>query len=270
VVKASNRLIIPNQRAGIASAAAVHWFPKGVVPAGDALLDDLGVRDERRFFFMMADLDQIELMPLPDNERLRIFSATRLTWKRPFPAGFSDFDDKGSDVMIRGLGMFRRITQTRLDIRLVKKGMHVEESMALAAEEGVADQITWLEEMSQAEVREEYKRADIVVEQLRSSMMGMAGLDAMATGRPVIANVRPDTAKSWLKAVPPVCQATDAETVCAHLQRLTNRDERQRVGIAARRFAEHFFSPDAAAEQCLQRLSAASMSAAERQPAAAR
>lgn len=52
----------------------------------------------------------------------------------------TELDYKGSDVMIRGLALFRRRHGVALEIRSVKKGLHVREAMVLAREEGLAVQ----------------------------------------------------------------------------------------------------------------------------------
>lgn len=167
----------------------------------------------------------------------------------------SELNYKGSDIMIRGLGLFVRTTGIPLDIRLAKKGLHVAETMQLAKEEGIDDQITWLEEMSQREVLEECKQADILFDQLGMSVVGMGGLDAMAVGRPLIANGRPEIVEREIGVPSPICQASTPEEVCAQLKRLTaDPDERKRVGLASRRYVEDYFSAERAARICLDYL----------------
>jgi glycosyltransferase involved in cell wall biosynthesis len=252
--------LVAAQRAGIRRAAAVNYFTRGFVPRGDALLDRIGVPDRRRMFFIMTDLETIRPRPMPDNPVVRVFSVARLTWKTPrpradVPGQSSELDYKGSDIMVRGLARFRRATGTPLEIRLVKKGRHVPETMELAAAEGIGDQISWLEEMTQKEVLEEYARADIVFDQLGNAVLGMGGVDAMAAGRPVIANARPGIMDDVFGAPSPICQASTPQEVCAQLERLAfDRGERERVGLLSRRFAEDYFSAERSARLCLERL----------------
>ncbi len=249
--------LISAQREGIRLAVAVNYFARGLVPHGDALLDEIGVRHSQRIFFMMTDLELIQLQPMPHNPILRTFCGARLTWKKPaHPSLVSELDCKGSDIMIRGLGLFARTTGIPLDIRLVKKGAHIAETMQLIEEEGIASQVTWREEMSQQDVLTEYKQADIIFEQLGMSMVGMGGLDAMAMGRPVIANGRPEIMEQVIGVPSPICQAATSEEVCAQLQRLVpSLAERERVGLASRRYIEEYFSAERAAQICLDRLS---------------
>ncbi len=247
---------IQRQRLGIRMSRAVSYFPRGVVPEGDRLLDGIGVSDGRRFFIYMAN----PFIPL-DGEPLsggavRIFCGTRLTWRKPVREGASTLDYKGSDVMIRGLGLFLRRRSIPLEVRIVRKGLDVEETEELARAEGIAHSVEWLEEMSLKDFYRELRRADIVFEQLGDSCVGMAGLDAMAMGKPVIANGRPEVLGRVLPRPLPVCQASTPEEVSEALERLTlDEGYRRRVGEEAREYARRFLSPEYYAERCIEILS---------------
>ncbi len=138
--------------------------------------------------------------------------------------------------MIRGIGIFYRKTRTPLVIHFVEKGVHVEEAKALCAEEGISEFVTWHQEMTQKEVFEYYRDCDISFDQLGNHWVGAGGWDAMATGRPVIANGRPDVYKRlWGKPLP-VCQATTAQEVADWLQRLAEDPNlRTEIGLECRK-----------------------------------
>jgi glycosyltransferase involved in cell wall biosynthesis len=249
---------VQRQREGIAEAVAVRYLPRGLVPAGDAILDELGVSDSNRDFPYFAELQLIKPTPAPHNKPTRIFCATRLTWKLPVESGRSFLDYKGSDIMIRGLGLFFRQTGVRLDIQLIRKGLHVAETERLVAEEGLTDQVTWLNEMPLTDVWSEFSRCDIVIEQLADSAIGMAGMDALASGRPVIGNSRPELLEAYLGMSTPFCEAKTAEEVCIQLKRLVfDSEEREKLGMLGRQFVEEHCNPRRAAEICLQRFQAA-------------
>ena len=214
--------------------------------------------DERRLVALMTDTDRIAFAPPPRNEKVRIFCATRLNWKRPVPAGFVEMDYKGSDTMIRGLGIFMRENPVPLDIRLVRKGLHVRESIDLVREEELESQVTWLDEMSQGAVLEEFRAADILFEQLDRSHVGMAGMDGMATGRPLIANGHPELTEKWVGEPSPICQARTPREVADQLKRLVfDPAERERVGRQSRRYVEAHFSADSCARRIVDRMRAA-------------
>jgi glycosyltransferase involved in cell wall biosynthesis len=109
--------------------------------------------------------------------------------------------------------------------------------------------------MSHADIVDEYRAADVVFDQLGPAFFGMVALDAMACGRPVIANGRPEILEPVLRSESPLCQARTAEEVTAQLSRLLpDAQERSRVGAESRRYVETFFSARHAAELIVSRL----------------
>lgn len=248
--------LVSKQRKGIRDAVLVSYFAKGLLPEADKQLEEIGVKDTQRIFILMTDLEKIQIQPLPKNRVVRVFCVARLTWRKfPNTNKVIELDYKGTDIMIRGIALFWKSTGIPLDIRLVKKGRHIPETIALVEEEGLTDQVTWLNEMSQKDVLDEYKNADIIFDQLGTGMVSMGTLDAMAMGRPVIANGRPEIIETIIGEVSPICQASSAEEVCSQLKRLAlNLSERERVGLASRRYVEKYFSSERAAAACLDRL----------------
>lgn len=244
--------LIRRQRAGVRNAALVRFFSRGLFPVGDHILDDLGVSGSRRVFLRMTDTDLIAYIEPPANPLPRIFCGARLNWVRPIPDGWSEIDYKGTDIMVRGIGLFYRRTGRRLDLRLVRKGLHVAETLSLLETEGVADQVTWCDELDHQRYLMECRYADIVFDQVGNSISAMVTLESMALGRPVIANGRMDLLDGPWASGSPLCQAATAEEVCAQLERLVpDADVRCKVGRASRDFVEHNLSANAAAEFCL-------------------
>ena len=110
--------------------------------------------------------------------------------------------------------------------------------------------------MSQERFADECRAADIVFDQLGASALGMAGLDAMALARPVIANGRPEVLAPYFGYETPICQAATPDEVAFQLKRLVfNPLERESVGKASRKYVEEYFSTERAARLCLERLS---------------
>jgi len=250
----TSRLTQP-QRAGIRAARAVIFMPRGLAPKADALLAEIGVADEARIQAMFTDVTSVPFTPPRNNAILRVFSATRLTWIEGIDSDLTSLDLKGSDVMVRGLDLFTRSTGRKLDIHLVRKGRHVAQLEDLLASLGLSSQVTWHNEMSQLEVLAQFQKADIVMEQLAGSAIGMAGFDALATGRPIIANGRPEIFQPLVGEPSPICQATTAEEVCEHLIRLeASPGERAEIGRAGRSYVERHFSSDSVARVVLARL----------------
>jgi glycosyltransferase involved in cell wall biosynthesis len=252
------RTLIKRQRLGIRNAVCVSFFSRGVSIEGDTLLDGIGVTDDRRVYLMMTEVDLLAPTFPPEHLVTRVFCGFRHNWVRPVPRGSCEIDYKGSDIMVKGLGLFFRRTAAKLDLRLVRKGMHVKETAALIEQEGISDQATWLDELDQIAYLDECRQADIVFDQLGKSTFGMVTLDAMALGRPVIANGRPEIFGNNVEMNPPICQAASPEEVADQLERLvSSRDERLRIGKRSREFVERYFSPEHAAKVCLDRFTAA-------------
>lgn len=248
---------VRRQRAGILAAQGLSYFPHEVIPAGDAILNDIGVSDSRRFFIYIANLFDLTMVELPKRDRVRIFCGTRLTWQKPMRAGSTSLDYKGSDLMIKGLGLFlKQYPDAPVEVRIVRKGWDVAETLKLSEEEGILSHVVWLNEMSLTDFFDELREADIVFEQLDQSFVGMAGHDAMSMGKPVIANGRQEIFERFLKRSLPVCQATTPEQVYQHLEKLVFDDgERKKMGMQARSYVEQYMSPQYYAQKCIDMLS---------------
>lgn len=245
---------IARQRAGILAADAVAASLPGLVPAADALLQDIGVPDDRREFFYMADLEGGPPRQARPTSRLRIVNGARLNWKKPLPAGFSSQDHKATDVLLEGFADFVTAGGDA-ELVLFRKGLHVAETEALAQALGIADRILWREEVGLREFYAEIAQADIVCDNLGDSFPGLVALQAMAAALPVIANFQPRfTAPHFPQAIP-ACQASTPAEVAGHLTTLAGSARaRATTGLASRRFVRKYCSPAVAAEACVRRL----------------
>ena len=247
------RWLIEPQRAGIKTARFVAFLPQGLDPNIDRLLNDIGIQPTQRLELQFTDCELASYVPPPANPIIRVFSAARLTWLADPSAGLIPLDLKGTDIMLRGLAEFRRQTRQPLDIHLVKKGRHIVETLRLATELDLANQITWHEEINQHEVMAQFRQADIVFDQVGRSAVGMAGLDAMSTGRPLIANGRPEVFEPRIGQSSPILQATTAAEICAHLHAIVpSATKREEIGRQSRAYVRRFFSTDIAARLCLR------------------
>lgn len=243
------------QRAGIHAAAGVIYFPRGILPSSDRLLDDIGIEEERRIFNLMTDIDSFDYCPPQYNMPLRVFCGARLSWSSLMPERGIELNYKGTEIMIRGVAMFLRDFCVPLEMRLVKKGTHVKETMKLIEDEGLAEHVIWLDEMSQKQINDEYRQADIVFDQLGRGSIGMVSLDAMAMGRPVIANARPEILEPLLGVRSPICQARTPQEVSQQISYLYfNPNDRVRIGLESRKYVEQYFSSIELAKRCLQRI----------------
>lgn len=231
------------QRDGFRQAFAVNYFPPGVLPAGEELLKELGITADQRSSFMLSNTLYLKREPDPKNETVTLFSGTRISYDADPDSPLDALDNKRSDVMIKGAAMFIKETGIPLKIGLVKKGPNVGDLIKLIEDEGITEHVDWADQMPLTDLWQRMRAADIVVEQLGDSIISMAGLDAMALGRPVIGNHRPEILNDLHDVESPVCQAKTPEEVCAQLKRLVpDAKKRSKIGDASRAYVEAVFS----------------------------
>lgn len=243
------RMFVRRQRAGLSKAIGISGLPDGVSTETAQVLRECRAPGVPRLHLMMADIGWIVPTPPPANAVLRVFNAARVLWQRPFPPLVGEWESKGTDVMLKGAALWHRRTGRALDLRLVEKGGSVAATRELVRALGIEHLVSWQPELTQAAVFHEYALADIVTEQCGTHVLGMAGYEAMAAARPVIANGRPDLHASLQMGPPPVAQAATAEEVAAQFERLADPAERARLGADGRRFVEQHLSVDDAARR---------------------
>lgn len=236
--------LIKSQRSAIAAARVVNYFPKLLVPNADRILAGLMVEDSRRIYCMQSEIGSRDYVPQPNNKIIRLFNVARIQWKKPQSNFICELDYKGTDILLAGVAMYVAKRHSTVEIRLVRKGCDVEETLKLIDNFGLGPYVTWLDEMNQEEIFKEYQGADIVFDHFGKGMFGMGTLDAMAVGRPVITNGRFDALKFSVDELPPICNAETAEDICAHLENLT-RDSllRESIGMKSRAYVEKYCDP---------------------------
>lgn len=229
-------------RRGIAKATLVSYFPKGVIPSGDKFLAEIFPNESyTRFNHFHVITEGYSYNPPPDNAVFRIFSFTRFMWKEPFPPGRSVYENKGNDIMLKGIALFLKRSAFSLDIHFIEKGLHLQETKDLINELGFSEMVTWHDEMPFKELQAHIIKADVVIEQLGNHYVS-GGLYAMLLGRPLIGNARPEIFEPLLNEPTPICHALSAADVCNWLQKLTaDRALCQNVGIKSRAYVlKHF------------------------------
>ena len=230
-------------RKGISQASLVSYFPEGTVVHGDNILKEIfHHKPFPRYHHSHVIVEGLSYQEPPQNEVIRIFSATRFMWKKPFPSGTTDFENKGNDIMIRGIALFLKSMPVPLDIHLVEKGLHVKESKELIEELGFSHMVTWHKQMPFKELQYHIKHADIVFDQLGSHYVS-GGLYSMLQGRPVIGNARPDVFDKLLGEPTLLCHAQTMEEVKEWLIKLVNDPAlREDIGKKSREYVLRHFN----------------------------
>lgn len=241
-------------RQGFQKANIISYFPKGIVPDGDIKLNKLiGTRNISTTWLQMAEIDLIKFSDLPNNTIPIIFNVCRFEWGES--ASLINSWTKGNDIMIKGIALFYHKTKMPLNIHFVEKGSSVDATKELIKEKDIEHLVTWHKEMTQKEVNEWYVKSNIVFEQLGTHFVGMGGLDALALGRPVIANSRTEIFDPLLGESSKYCNATDENKVADWLEKLlTNKEFSKTIAKEGRLYVENHFSPDSHAQKFLKML----------------
>jgi glycosyltransferase involved in cell wall biosynthesis len=128
--------------------------------------------------------------------------------------------------------------------RDVKGTAHVVTAVAALRDEGVPVRLDLVENVGHDEALRRITAADVVVDQLVLGWYGALAVEAMALGRPVLAYIREDEpADNPFGDALPIVRTT-AATLASDLRALAgDRERRQRLGVAGRRFVEQEHDP---------------------------
>lgn len=233
------------QRKGILRSDGVNYYPTGISPKGDGLIDEIkGNKKYRRLELRGIPTDEFKYVkPKIHKKKFTIINFTRFSFLT------ERHDDKRNDIMLEGIGLFLKNIDFKDDIEILFFNKGEEQSLKKAKEIinrlNYSKYVTWSDAIPQEELFSRIvPECDVAFDQLGSQWIG-AGLYAMLIGRPVIANGRPEVFESLTKEVSPVCQATTPEEVCYWLKRLYyNREEIKEIGLASRNYVEKHYRID--------------------------
>ena len=246
-------LFVQKQRAGIAKCCLVEYALPGLIPEGDALLDEIGIHQTRRTSFMMSDIEHLPLTQERTGDLLRIFCAARLQWRKPqVGAKVSPLDLKGTDIMLEGLKKFVVQYESSVQIHLIAFGSDAELAERYIKDIGLAPYVWWHPQLSQEQFLAEMVKADVVLENFGpDSCIGMAGRDAIALGKPVIAWGKSAIFERELGEPLPIYEARTADEICSGLKHIVaNPAEVAQLSTRARAYASRWFSARRAADRC--------------------
>jgi hypothetical protein len=222
---------------------AVITFPPGLSEPGETILarELAGTNVARiaRYDISFADLPRPGDVEHPGpSDTLRIVCGTRHTFRRH--PGLSDEENKGTDVIIRGLARYARLGRRPLEVHFFRKGLDLAEARALCKSQGIEDNVTWHEELPFHDFLELHQRCDIAFDQLGSHWMG-SGMYAMYLGMPVVTNSRKDVLEPFWGERSPLCHAQNEEDVVEWLVKLEDPMLRRELGVQSHRFAVAHF-----------------------------
>lgn len=124
--------------------------------------------------------------------------------------------------------------------RELKGTAHLERAVATLRNEGLPIELDLIEGVTNDEVLDRFRRADIVVDQCIIGFHGYTALEAMAIARPVLCFLREPERDLVDPATCPIVNASPAELTDELRRLVTDRGLRKRLGDAGRDYvAEH-------------------------------
>jgi glycosyltransferase involved in cell wall biosynthesis len=107
-----------------------------------------------------------------------------------------------------------------------------------------------IEKMSHAQVVNLYKKADLIIDQVRCGSHGLLSVESMALGKPVIAFIRPDLADKFPPDLPIINGNPD--NVKAKIKMLLeNPPLRNSLGVKGRKYVEKYHARDVVVDRLL-------------------
>lgn len=173
-------------------------------------------------------------------DTLLLFHPTNQEWDESRPLMKTS---NGNDKIIRVLA---RLLKKNIDFRAIflNRGVDLNKTKMLINTLGLSNHIVFLDEMTQASLKEYYCKADIVLNRVGlDGMPGLISFDAMSCGAPVISSLNPLFKKCY-KETPPILSAFTEEEIYHQILKMRNFKERKDVGDSGRAWVEEYHNPD--------------------------
>lgn len=229
--------------AGLRASRAVICLPTGAVPLSDRLLDAALTPATARVLSFMVESDRFQPVPLPAGGPLRIFNPARLNWSEPAPQWVNPWENKRTDLLLEGVSLYTQRANAPIEVHLVEKGHAVESTRAIVARLGLDGIVHWHREMPQSELTAHYEQAHVITDQFGDHLVGLAGYEAMAMGRPLLCNWRPDVFTPAFGEAAPVAQARTPAEIAQQLEHLSRADYRAQLAVQGRAWVGRHLSP---------------------------
>lgn len=237
------------QRRGLAECDVVCYFPRGLNPAGDAVLDSLarsgGLPRRLERLDVNFAATGVRRLPLARRELRKILVPVR--FKMPPREGAIDaVEYKGNDLILNALARYRK-RQPALEVHLFDKGTEDDLAQArrLCRDLGLDDCVTWHQPMPLTRLLELYADCDVCFDQVGSHWMGAVGCYALYMGRPLIANARLDVFGRMWGTDSPILNARTVDEIQAQLIRCEDIDFRERIAEQGHMFARTHLDSEA-------------------------
>ena len=230
--------VVNNQFIGAKKSDYVLFFPRGNSIKGDKVINELienNVKYIERYDDMyIDDFKSYEKKSKFGDNELVILCATRFSYTN---LTLNDQENKGNDIIIKGIAKYIQSTNRKIVIHFFEKGQDVNEAKKLCKELKIENNIIWHKTMPMHELFKLYEKSHICFDQLGNNWLGAIGVFAILLGIPLISNV------SKYKVPLPVVNATNEEEVYEGLVQLENEDFYERISSESREYAVKNLTP---------------------------
>lgn len=253
LVKQLFKKVVSQQRQGIRRAGIVNYYPTGINPASDKLLNTIKEGQQfNRLELRGFDCDNFPYKePVTANKKFTILNVTRFFYQN------ERNDNKRNDIMIKGISLFLKqnnVTPADVEIIFFEKGDDVGEAKKLCDECGLTPFINWQKPVAAEDLNDYFACCDVAFDQLGNQWVG-AGLFSMLTGRPLIANGRPDVFEKLTNEKSPICQATNEAEVEMWLTKIyADRNLVKEIGLHSRNYVQKHFNMENTINYFIQHL----------------
>lgn len=165
-------------------------------------------------------------------DELLVFMPSHLDWGEGDPSKNRN-STKGNDRLIRAFARFID-GGNKGHLVLLDRGPDRHAARLLVGELAISEQVTFLPEMTKAQLIDHFNMADVIADQFDIGSFGMTGLEAMACGKPVLIFIDQSIAARCYRSLPPVLNAKSEDEILSALEKMKNADTRIQLGKSAR------------------------------------
>jgi glycosyltransferase involved in cell wall biosynthesis len=150
--------------------------------------------------------------------------------------------EKSNDKAIKAFADFHKRFGGQMV--LVNWGTDLEKSKEVVRKLGIESSVSYLEPMPKAELIEQYRNSDVVLDQFTLGSWGTATPEAMACGKPVIMYYNSAVVKDCFGSLPPILNSFSIGDIEKNMEECLSRDFRRTVGQKSREWIKKTHDPD--------------------------
>ena len=145
------------------------------------------------------------------------------------------WDLKGNDKLIKAFARFVTAHPEAVLV-CVNWGSDLDKSKQLVTDLGMDRSVRFVDYLTVEQLAATYAASDVVADEFDIGSFGMASLEAMACGKPVIRCIDEILHRRFYDESAPVANASSPEQILARLEELAEKPAREELGMRARRF----------------------------------